>query len=217
MLMMACCRVTLRKDMSLNRRLWNWLLGPENEHHNIDTPNELSRAKYFQEYGLQSLTSGLLKIIEGSKYDSDQKVDALRISLSLIMDKWEICHTITDKLFLPIMETCFQEYNLQQNKNESHILSSSQTFFDGVEASYIWKNLISMILDGHNDKLDLIYFVLNNFDFNEEEMVTIHVPIAILVLLRSGIYSLKWLDILEHLVNLVPQRAFFRQLLKTLT
>lgn len=208
MLMMACCRVTLRKDMSLNRRLWNWLLGPENEHHNIDTPNELSRAKYFQEYGLQSLTSGLLKIIEGSKYDSDQKVDALRISLSLIMDKWEICHTITDKLFLPIMETCFQEYNLQQNKNESHILSSSQTFFDGVEASYIWKNLISMILDGHNDKLDLIYFVLNNFDFNEEEMVTIHVPIAILVLLRSGIYSLKWLDILEHLVNLVPQRAF---------
>lgn len=209
MLMMACCRVTLRKDMSLNRRLWNWLLGPENEHHNTDMPNELSRAKYFQDYGLESLTSGLLKIIEGSKYSSNQKVDAIRISLSLIMDKWEICHTVTDKLFLPIMKTCFQECCRQQNKNESNIiLNSTQTFFDGVEASYIWKNLISLMLDGYNEKPDLIHFILNNFDFNEEEMVTTHVPIAILVLLRSGIYSLKWLDVLENLVTLIPQRTF---------
>lgn len=207
LLMMACCRVTLRKDMSLNRRLWNWLLGPENDHYNKSTSNELSRAGYFQEYGLQSLSSSLLKIIQGKEYGISEKVDTIKISLSLVIDKWEICHTITNELFLPIMEACFHAYKGTVDR-ESAILHSSQAFFDGVEASYIWQNLLTTILDNKIEHLDLLHFILNNFDFNEEEMVTTHVPIVILVLLKYGTLNHKWLDIVEHLVTLAPQKSF---------
>lgn len=206
MLMMACCKITLKKDMSLNRRLWNWLLGPEIDRQAIDKLNRLLRAKYFQEYGLQPLISGLLKVIERAEFTHYQKIDAIRICLSLIIDKWEICHMVTPRLFSPILEICFANSRDSQDSSND-LLSSTRAFFDGVETSYIWKDIISMILDG---KQDLVLFILNNFDVNEDEMITFHVPIAILVLLTNGTITTEWLDILEHLVNLVPQKAFHK-------
>ncbi|CUM66313.1 uncharacterized protein PRCAT00003975001 [Priceomyces carsonii] len=200
LLLMACCKVTLKKDMSLNRRLWNWLLGPDHDPTLLETPNQLARAKYFESYGLQSITSGLLKMMEG--HSISEKQEGLKISLSLIIDKWEISHLITPLIFSPILRACYE------NKNEPEIISSAQAFFDGVETSYIWNDINTIILDGEDDKLDFLEFVLRTFNFNEEEIIVEHVPLSILSLLVGRHVTYKTLDILEILISFVPQKSF---------
>jgi len=48
--MKSAIAVVLRKEMSLNKRLYNWLLGPED--------NE-DRVQYFEEYGKAAAVAAL--------------------------------------------------------------------------------------------------------------------------------------------------------------
>ncbi|OWB85077.1 hypothetical protein B5S33_g3734 [[Candida] boidinii] len=127
LLILAASKTVLRKDMSINRRLWNWLLGPETEtspsksHRNslsiekaeseIETiieaplPKQLSRLEYFQLYGLNLFTSALLGLVEStdpSKANINRSV-ASRICIAL-MDRWEIGQLVVPKLLTPIFE-----------------------------------------------------------------------------------------------------------------
>lgn len=194
LLMMACCSVTLKKDMSLNRRLWNWLLGP-------DSDDSSSRSDYFATNGLEVLLSGLLKMIHSTL--TSVQIDALRISLSLIIDKWELSHLITPRLFAPILRAAFQ-----QSQNHE-LLMAARAFLDGVEASYIWNDAtVNLLLSESESQLQLLEFLLKNFDLNEEEMTAVHIPLAILAALASAEVSSLWLDILDLLVSLAPLRSF---------
>ncbi|KAK6197414.1 Dopey, N-terminal-domain-containing protein [Scheffersomyces amazonensis] len=200
LLILACSRVTLKKDMSLNRRLWNLFLGPEPD---AAEQKSLSRSQYFEKYALEGLTVKLLSLVQSNSIQDT--IDAFKISLSIIMDKWEISTLITPKLFSPLLQVCYE------SRNNEEILASAHAFFDGIESSYIWNDIIDIIIEQDSQRLDMLDFVLRSFNFNEEEMITVHAPLAVLSLLSKAItegINSDIITILELLISLIPQRAY---------
>ncbi|KAK4252286.1 Dopey, N-terminal-domain-containing protein [Corynascus novoguineensis] len=208
LLVRAAAGVTVRRDMSLNRRLWSWLLGPEPpasaEHDGgPDSPTSAatqthgffsSRTTYFEEYGLQPLTRALLAHI---KADSDgspsERARPYRICLSL-MDRWEIGGLVVPELFLPIVDSVRSFKAKSRSKADfAEVLRSASVFFDGVESGLIYGELLALMAravgpgdlsdEERREKLDLIKFILTHFNVREEEMITIHAPLTALSIL----------------------------------
>lgn len=198
LLIMSSCRVTLKKDMSLNRRLWNFFLGPDTE-----IESSTTRSEYFEKYALETVSIGLLKLANND--DFKVKIEAFKMSLSIIMDVWEISNLITPKLFTPFLEIC------HKNKENKELLFSAQLFFDGVESGYIWNDVINILLEEEDkSSLDFLEFILKTFNFNEEEMITIHAPLAVICLLSTESITTKKINILEILLGLIPQSVYFQ-------
>jgi hypothetical protein len=208
LLLRAAVGVTVRRDMSLNRRLWSWLLGPEPpasaEHDGVlDSPTSTSththgifssRTNYFEEYGLQPLTRAMLAMV---KSDTDgnpaERARPYRICLSL-MDRWEIGGLVVPELFLPIVNSVRKFKDKSASKADfTEVLRSASVFFDGVESGLIYGEILALMAQaiGPGDisalerrgKLDLIKFILTHFNVREEEMITIHAPLTVLPIL----------------------------------
>jgi len=194
--------------MSLNRRLWTWLLGPEPTALNegeagLESPASNSshahgffspRTSYFEEYGLQPLTRALLGMIKsGAGTNPSEKARPYRICLSL-MDKWEIGGLIVPEVFLPVVDSVRDFKAKAANKSDfTEVLRSASVFFDGVESGLIYNELLTLVAQaiGPGDlsqtdrgaKLDLVKFILTHFNVREEEMITIHAPLTVLSIL----------------------------------
>lgn len=208
LLLRAAVGVTIRRDMSLNRRLWTWLLGPEPTALNegeagLESPASNSshahgffspRTSYFEEYGLQPLTRALLGMIKsGAGTNPSEKARPYRICLSL-MDKWEIGGLIVPEVFLPVVDSVRDFKAKAANKSDfTEVLRSASVFFDGVESGLIYNELLTLVAQaiGPGDlsqtdrgaKLDLVKFILTHFNVREEEMITIHAPLTVLSIL----------------------------------
>lgn len=211
-LVVAAVGVLTRRDMSLNRRLWAWFLGPEpaNERPSIDgrkfsseiaasssnDGKELSQSQYFSRVGLQPLVNGLLDMIKQAPMTPSERTKPFRIALSL-MDRWEIGGYIVPAVFLPIMNNV-QSFERQANKNHfEEVFRSASAFFDGVESSVIFAELLDLIdfrlADVNNNNTQALHslsvarFILENFNVREEDMVQVHVPLLTLsVLAKMG-------------------------------
>ncbi|KAL3418993.1 hypothetical protein PVAG01_09214 [Phlyctema vagabunda] len=212
LLVAAASGVVARRDMSLNRRLWTWLLGPEPVSHEADyelgaesptSPVSVSagllsiqaslRTRYFESYGLQPLAQALLKMIERCPYNPAERARPFRICLSL-MDRWEIGGLVVPDIFLPII-TSVRDYKQEAaSKGDfAEVLRSASMFFDGVESGLIWGEIIALIakaigpetlpLSERVDKLSLVKFIISHFNVREEEMLLVHAPLAILTTL----------------------------------
>ncbi|EMG48033.1 DOP1 Protein dopey [Candida maltosa Xu316] len=200
-LIMSCCRITLKKDMSLNRRLWTYFLGPEST--GTDPTNKLTRSEYFVEHVEKTLTCGLLKMMNSD--DTDVKNDSFKILLPLVTDKWEIGNVITPKLFIPFLKMAY-EYRHQED-----IMASALTLFDGIESVYIWNDLLKLILEDKDNadyNFEILQFVLKDFNINDEDMITVHVPYMVMCLLADIHVDSKSISSLELLVNLIPGKFF---------
>lgn len=174
LLISSACSTVLKKDMSLNRRLWNWLLGPSQE---VSTPASphfptssttsnkfLTHEQYFTKYGYTPLTNALLKqIISPNSYTVQNITKPFKISLSL-MDRWEIGSKVVPIVLSPILEKSMsysatsKEYSVSKINNSSNddfvftedeiteIIISASSFFDGVEAINIYSDIFSIII-----------------------------------------------------------------------
>lgn len=211
MLILSAASTILRRDMSLNRRLWNWLLGPTNPS-NESTGNESNtddlRLKYFQQYGVDKFSKSLMDLING-KFEGqshiDQIIEACRISMS-IMDKWEIGALIIPIVFIPIIEGIQQlKCNNQISDNEFIIaLKVSNELFDGIETNIIWSNIFKSI---NNNQLDLVFFIFDNYNVEDEDMVAIHIPLILLTSLALFKDDQKLIKLINQLAKMIPQRA----------
>jgi hypothetical protein len=207
LLITAAAGVVARRDMSLNRRLWTWLLGPEPVHvegdDGIESPMSTtadplatqasSRTHYFEEYGIQPLTQALLKMVNRESTNPVERARPFRICLSL-MDRWEIGGLVVPEIFLPVVSSVRRYKDLAASKEDfSEVLRSASVFFDGVESGLIWGEIVGLIAQaiepGNSttveriDKLSLINFIITHFNVREEEMLIIHAPLATLTLL----------------------------------
>lgn len=207
-LVAAAVSVVARRDMSLNRRLWSWFLGPEStsdvaeaSNGTIKSPNIGSLASpgvefhtnYFEQYGLEALVRGIKDIIEAPAESSMEKIRPLRICLSL-MDRWEIGGIVVPQIFLPAIQSVWQYQSSEATKDaKAEVLRSANMFFDGVESGLIWTEISALATTaflaplaniskacGH---LDLIFFIITTFNIKEEEMQTVHIPLVSLTLL----------------------------------
>ncbi|RAK97414.1 cellular morphogenesis regulator DopA [Aspergillus ibericus CBS 121593] len=204
-LIIAAVGVVSRRDMSLNRRLWSWLLGPEpsndrpsfevrnsmseNAHQPDPDAQEISQSEYFSRFGLTSLVNGLLGMIEQDTEVPSEKTRPFRISLSL-MDRWEVGGYIVPEVFLPIMRSV-QAFESKAPKSQfEEVFRSASSFFDGVESGVIFSELLYLVdwkpqdLASGDEKLlrnlELAHFILENFNVREEDMVLAHVPLLTL-------------------------------------
>lgn len=201
-LIMSCCKITLRKDMSLNRRLWTYFLGPEVEG---DHKKTISRSGYFNQFAEPTLALGLLQLVNSDKLEL--QTEAFKLLLPLIMDKWEISTVLTPKLFSPFLKVAYK------NRDKEDLIHSAQALFDEVESVYIWSDILQLVLSDQSDNadnrnLDILEFILKDFNVNEEEMLTIHVPFTILCLLSSTKIDANKLKILQLFIGLIPARLF---------
>ncbi|KAB5536481.1 Dopey, N-terminal-domain-containing protein [Coniochaeta sp. 2T2.1] len=207
LLLRAAAAVTLRRDMSLNRRLWTWLLGPEpasqDQDGALESPSSvsgnqqgyfMSRTTYFEEYGLQPLTKALLAMIKDSQDDNPaDKARPYRICLSL-MDRWEIGGLVVPEVFLPIVDSVRRFKSKARSKTDfTEVVRSASVFFDGVESGLIYNEILRLMaqaivpgsqsVSDRNDKLDLVSFIMTHFNIREEEMITVHAPLTALAVL----------------------------------
>jgi len=207
LLISAAVGVVSRRDMSLNRRLWTWLLGPEPVHNDNEggpeSPTSVigdpmgsaasSRTRYFEDFGLQYLTNALLKMIDKASPNSAERARPFRICLSL-MDRWEIGGLVVPDIFLPVVNSVRKFKGQATSKAEfSEVLRSASVFFDGVESGLIWGEIIGLIAQaiGHGkpsikeriDKLSLVSFIIAHFNVREEEMLLVHAPLTTLTIL----------------------------------
>lgn len=213
-LILAAAGVVTRRDMSLNRRLWAWFLGPDLSGNSNDqttenpqspsgtltaTPadiHEHSQSQYFGRLGLDPLVRAILNMIhEDSKVPSD-RTRPLRISLSL-MDRWEVGGFVVPEIFLPIMRSVQAFEKVASKTHFEEVFRSASAFFDGVESSLIFSELLNLVdvqiepavgtLDKQSDRLQLTYFIISKFNVRDEEMLLVHVPLLVLTILtRMG-------------------------------
>ena len=210
-LISAASSVVARREMSLNRRLWAWFLGPEP---GTDVANGLAvrtnppasvalftpgldsgrfQLHYFEAYGLNALVDSLDQMISTVSDNPSTLVRPLRICQSL-MDRWEISAVVTPRIFLPILKSVFQYQSLKVLREAKiEVLKSANMFFDGVESELIWAELCKVIkkaLDPETvtseercELFKFLQFVVGKFNIREEEMLVLHVPLVSLVLL----------------------------------
>lgn len=204
LLMRAASSVVARRDMSLNRRLWSWLLGPEPLPSADDRPNSsgtdkgitAARTEYFEKHGLKPLTNSILALINADPRDVAERARPFRICLSL-MDRWEIGGLVVPLVFLPAIRSV-KRYQVEEGvekKEFQEVLRSASVFFNGVESGLIWSEINSLIFAALEDdttapigaehqisrkmaSLELVRFIINHFNISEEEMLAVHIPLT---------------------------------------
>lgn len=205
-LVIAAAGVVARRDMSLNRRLWSWFLGPEptndrasfddrKSSDNLSQPGDgrdVSQSEYFSRFGLQPLVKGLLEMIEKDSSSPSERAKPFRISLSL-MDRWEVGGYLVPAVFLPIMRNVQSFEKIASKPQFDEVFRSASAFFDGVESGMIFSELLDLIdwsdhdIEGRHDKiltdLKLAHFIIENFNVREEDMTLVHIPLLVLLLL----------------------------------
>lgn len=211
-LVAAAVSVVGRRDMSLNRRLWTWFLGPESSRQKLDNalsshdqddnivsdPYALdSQSEYFKRYGLISLVSSIRKLLLNDSAIPLVAARPFRICLSL-MDRWEIGGLVVPLIFWEALESVWRYQRIAPSKESFlEVLRSAAVFFDGIESDLIWGKISNVLqlafqlafqvepsqLTQISERLDLVYFIVTKFNIQEEEMLLIHVPMAALLLL----------------------------------
>jgi Dopey, N-terminal len=201
-LILAAAAVVLRRDMSLNRRLWAWFLGPgpaASPNPNAEKGQEIpvdgqdqSQSRYFSKYGLDSLVHGLLKMINQETSQPSERSRPLRIALSL-MDRWEVGGFVVPAVFLPIMRSVQSFEGATDKSHFEEVMRSASAFFDGVESGLIFSELLYLVgvnakgqhgdFEKRDNDLKLAHFILANFNVREEEMLLIHIPLSTLAIL----------------------------------
>ena len=227
LLVVAAASVVARREMSLNRRLWSWLLGPqtsaEKDESSPGPPSspesdsmatsyknrKLSPTDYFERYGLDPLITGILKMVNKNSSNPTERARPFRVCLSM-MDRWEIGGLVVPRLFMPIMQSVHRFQKITPSRDAlTEVLRSANVFFDGVESSLIWAELVRVLTNAldfdeqsttADDRtipeapLELVLFVITKFNIREDEMLALHIPMTTLACLISLRFRLEALQ-----------------------
>ncbi|CAG8082465.1 unnamed protein product [Penicillium nalgiovense] len=237
-LVIAAVGVVTRRDMSLNRRLWAWFLGPDSQSDGSSVDDrklssetarstsvdgmELTPSQYFSRVGLRPLVTGLLDMIKEAPNIPSERTKPFRIALSL-MDRWEIGGYIVPAVFLPTVRSVQAFEPTAPENHFEEVFRSASAFFDGVESGVIFSELLGLVdcrssdVDIDSDQvlrdLDLAQFIIENFNVREEDMVQIHVPLLAL----SVLVKIREISSKESTANKQAVAAALNKVLKSLT
>lgn len=204
----AAVSVVSRREMSLNRRLWTWFLGPKDppseQKPETASPKRADRPdqgqgrqiRYFRHYGLSPLSQGILDLLETKVVTPAEKARPFRVALAL-MDRWEIGSLVVPNVFLPALKSIWRYQKIARTSEEfTEVLRSANGFFDGIESGLIWDEMSNKLLcatsmdvldtEDFRQRLDLTAFVTANFHLQEEEMLRCHIPVLALSLLLKS-------------------------------
>ncbi|KAG8967964.1 hypothetical protein FRC03_008985 [Tulasnella sp. 419] len=180
LLMRAALGVVLRKDLSLNRRLFSWLLGPD-EHSD-------AQMKYFQEYGLETLASALK---EDMFSEPPGVLDSRPFRIFIyLLDKWEIGSLLTEVFVLEAFQAvCTAVQDLSKSGSDERLadlMMTANTLYEAVEPFALWKQLFISTMEGLSDNrllgksMRVVLFMLKSFPLRDEEVLRIHLPLLLM-------------------------------------
>ncbi|KAJ3234216.1 hypothetical protein HDU78_005944 [Chytriomyces hyalinus] len=164
-LMRSAVGVVLRKDISLNRRLYSWLLGPS------ETLSTTVR---------DSLVSTLLAMLWVESNDLLEITNTFRIIISL-MDKDEIGTIVMERIILDLFKSL--KWRSEESPIYKEILQSADMLLDAINPFILWKRLyylVSMSTSTHfmdSETVHLLEYVFTIIRFDDEEVQTVHMPI----------------------------------------
>ena len=215
LLVAGAASVVIRREMSLNRRLWVWFLGqvasvetdgsasnsPESGRSPLQRKQSReSPVQYFVQYGLTPLISCLLK---GLRTDTESPViraKPFRICSSL-MDRWEIGGLVVPRVFRSAMESIYAYEDSATSKEAfSEVLRSANVFFDGIQSQLIWKEILLLLVDALDAqtfkmeashirwalaRIGLVRFIVTKFSIHDQEILDLHIPNTVLFILTS--------------------------------
>ncbi|XP_031757573.1 protein dopey-1 isoform X2 [Xenopus tropicalis] len=155
----AALRVVLRRDMSLNRRLYAWLLGPRSSRQS--NPEEHA-THYFNTFSKELLVQAMVGILQGKEMSREsapvQDLKPFRILISLL-DKPELGPAILEDVLIEVFRTlytqCKAELDLQaqtpfskdpvqlssklrENKRTAELIKTANLLFNSFEPYYMW-------------------------------------------------------------------------------
>ncbi|KYM98153.1 Protein dopey-1 like protein [Cyphomyrmex costatus] len=145
LLIKAALITILRRDMSLNRRLFAWLLGTEvstsilkkKNHIITDTKESVT---YFDMYSKEMLVEAIKYLLKEVCEENSQDLKPYRILVSLL-DKVDIGPIILDDILFEVFRTF---YNACKQSTSNHapkaneVVKSANLLFSTLEPSYIW-------------------------------------------------------------------------------
>ncbi|XP_053237329.1 protein dopey-1 isoform X2 [Podarcis raffonei] len=155
----ASLHVVLRRDMSLNRRLYAWLLGPRSTRHS--NPEEHA-TYYFNTFSKEMLVQAMVGILQINVCEEEstltQDLKPFRILISLL-DKPELGPVILEDVLIEVFRTlytqCKAELDLQvdssfskdhaqlssklrENKKTAELIKTANLLFNSFEPYYMW-------------------------------------------------------------------------------
>ncbi|KAJ8084790.1 hypothetical protein PM082_003567 [Marasmius tenuissimus] len=213
-IMRAAMSVVLRRDLSLNRRLYSWLLGPEERSDR--------QIEYFKT-NASDLLKDTLKEDMLTPSDEYNESRPFKIFVSLL-DKWELGSALTEVLIYDSFKAIKQLVETSSDGKEDVVMTAS-TLYEAAEPQIVWRKLLQAVFDDitgdgeHFEAVDMVSFVLTTFA-QDEEIQTIHLPLIFtaildLLLLRPqtplGPLLQRILSLLITMLRQIPHTALLRR------
>jgi hypothetical protein len=137
----------LRRDMSLNRRLFNWLLGADTRPELLPADHPVARAdSYFLAFSQDLVVAAVVAVLEEAlPCGPEQAVDtrAYRVVTSLL-DKPEIGPAIIDRISLDIFRSLHHMFAHQAahpqgpGPSRLELVKTANLLFGQLETSFVW-------------------------------------------------------------------------------
>uniref|UniRef100_A0A1A8CSR2 Dopey family member 2 n=1 Tax=Nothobranchius kadleci TaxID=1051664 RepID=A0A1A8CSR2_NOTKA len=179
----AALLTLLRRDMSLNRRLYAWLLGTDIKggmvapHPTLSTTVEDHTSFYFNSYSKDILVKALIKILRQKEVDGDPEsviryLKPFRIIISLL-DKPEIGPPVLSCVLLEVVRA-FHSYcreildgensagipwnqlssKIKENKKASEIIKTVNMLVSSMNSEYLWEYMTQHFCSSLSKKAD---------------------------------------------------------------
>ncbi|KAF8753997.1 Dopey, N-terminal [Rhizoctonia solani] len=168
-LMRAAVGVVLRRDLSLSRRLFAWLLGSSEQ--------PATQVTYLKANGLGLLVSTLKDDMYGLDDTGDTRPFKIFVSL---LDRWEIGGPLTELLIIDSFGAL--KNALERSPDNADLVTAASTLYEAIEPQILWQQLYATarteILSGASDlkALEMISFIISTFKTHDPEVQSIHLP-----------------------------------------
>mgnify|MGYP001245568543 FL=1 len=145
--MAAATAVLLRRDMSLNRRLYNWLCGTYESsskgHKRSDSEVSLAESDssiYFGHYSKALLIEAIKSLLQRSLDNLEQPdLKSYRLIMTLL-DKPEVGGVILDHIMIDVLRSLYHSnQRIIEGTAQQELVKSANLLFGTLESNYIWE------------------------------------------------------------------------------
>ncbi|KAJ2450431.1 hypothetical protein EV183_004307 [Coemansia sp. RSA 2336] len=188
LLIKCAAEVVLKKDMSLNRRFYTWVLGPG------DTDAEQST--HFAQYAQKPLTEALLASFAATN-SLDNQHTVLRVLIGLI-DKPVISQPVLNTIFVPLLQQLMAGRDGCSDKMlPAKLASVSRMFVEMLDPIFAWSSVIGQLTRAAKDDdlssrdeqvaraLRLLLFIVQTFELDDDATLQVHIPMALVTVLAT--------------------------------
>ncbi|WFD35659.1 hypothetical protein MCUN1_002517 [Malassezia cuniculi] len=180
----------LRRDLSLNRRVYSWLLGPD------------GTEDYFEEHALKLVTAALR---QGMDEHADRTLAQrpYKIFMSLL-DKQTVGAPLVNALALE----AFAKLTHADAGLEMH--TTAQMLFDSIDSEELYRLVyLALCRDGPINAVELFSRMLDVCDNNSDDAQVVHLPALLLAVLdRKDALSRETIELVARLCGKLSPQAF---------